>query len=369
MNRNKKLAIVVPSLGMGGMERVACEIGNYFSTKKSCEIILINISAKSSFYYVHSSIKRVTPNFQDSSIKIHQLIKVIRYYRKTIKDFQPDAVLSFGNKWNSITLLACIGLDIPVFVSDRSNPYKNSSFKIKIENSRWLKNSLYAIIKKIIYKNSTGIIAQTELSKQVDQKFLKHPNIKVIGNPIRQFEFQNRQRENIILNVGRFSKFKNQIFLIEAFQKINNPDWKIYFAGDGPFMDKAVKRVKELKLQNQILFLGKVKHVDELYATSKIFAFTSLSEGFPNALAEALSAPVASIAFDCPAGPADLIENRMTGILIPAGDEESFVKHLKKMMKDEKLRLMFEKNSKRYMEKFNTKTISEEYYKFLMQFS
>ena len=363
--KSKKIAIVVPTLGMGGMERVACEIANYFTSEKQCEVLIINSADKPHFYQILPEIKITAPK-KTVSNKVIKLLRNIFFTRKQISQFQPDAVLSFGNLWNTFTLISCIGLEVPVYISDRSNPYRNSSFDFK-KNEMGITGKIQTLLRWIVYRRAEGIIAQTELSKQVDQKFLNHSNIKVIGNPIREFEIKDRHRENIILNVGRFSRFKNQIFLIEAFKKINNPNWKIYFAGDGPLEENAVNKVKDLGLENQIKFLGKVKDVDELYAKSKIFAFTSLSEGFPNALAEALSAPVASIAFDCPAGPADLIEDKKNGFLIPMNEKKIFTDRLQVLMEDEEMRNTFEENSRIKMKNFHFKVVGEKYYDFILK--
>ena len=265
MISSKKLAIVVPSLTMGGLERVSCEVANFIATKKECEVTMVLWTDRPIFYELNPLIKVVTPEKKKTN-RFLQIIYSIKYLRRTIANIKPDVILSFGSIFNSLTLISSTGLGIPVFVSDRSNPYRNSTFNIFKDYGISHDGLGQIILKWFFYRRAYGIIAQTKLSKEIDAKFLKHSNIEVIGNPIRQIVSKNQERENIILNVGRFTKLKNQIFLIEAFGRINNPNWKLVFAGDGPYLQGAIEKAKELNIENKVEFLGKVQDIDSLYS-------------------------------------------------------------------------------------------------------
>ncbi len=116
--------------------------------------------------------------------------------------------------------------------------------------------------------------------------------------------------------MGRFISSKQQSLLINIFDTIDDNNWKLIFLGDGPKLQELKSKAKTKKSFGRIIFEGNVSNVDEYYAKSKIFAFTSNSEGFPNALAEAMSAGCACISFDCIAGPSDLIKDEINGYLI-----------------------------------------------------
>ena len=348
------------------MERVASEVANFIATQKKCEVKIITLRKAPVFYNLDDSVEVIKPEFCHKN-KVSSTFFTLKYLRDTLTNYNPDAVLSFGSKFNAFTILSCLGLNLNIFVSDRSNPYRNSTYNRSQEIGRKQDHIIHLVLKRLLYPFSKGIIAQTELAKEIDTRFLKHKNIKVIGNPISPFTLKIRERENIVLNVGRFIESKNQLFLLKAFHKIGNPKWKLYFAGDGPTRKEVEKAAVRLGIENQVFFLGKVNDIDALYAKSKIFAFTSFSEGFPNALAEAMRTPVSSISFDCIAGPSDLIQDGENGILIKKNDECSYIEALKDLMDDEELRLKLEKNSKEFMKKFSSEKISMEYYNFLIK--
>ncbi|HSH51551.1 MAG TPA: glycosyltransferase, partial [Bacteroidales bacterium] len=102
-----------------------------------------------------------------------------------------------------------------------------------------------------------------------------------------------------------------------------------------------------------------VVDIDHYYRKSEIFAFPSLSEGFPNALAEGMKASLACIAYDCVAGPSELIEDGKNGFLVPVGKKNFFKKRLKELMINEKKRERFQNVAAPSIEKLNKEFVLE----------
>jgi glycosyltransferase involved in cell wall biosynthesis len=212
----------------------------------------------------------------------------------------------------------------------------------------------------------TGIIAQTEFAKQVMYSRIKHPNITVIGNPIRNIPYRGQTRKNIILNVGRFVSTKRQSLIIKMFSELETGDWTLMFLGDGHMLGSCKDLVENLGLTEKVVFAGQVGNTDDYYRMSKIFAFTSNSEGFPNVLGEAQSAGLAIITFDFEAGANDLVENNVNGLLIPEGDIEAYKTGLQRLMDDEELRTSLSKNASKTIARFERNLICEKYHTFFL---
>lgn len=204
---------------------------------------------------------------------------------------------------------------------DRSNPKKKHPILIRL-------------LRKITYKNATGIIAQTSLSKEQLWKQTKNKNIKIIPNPIREVKlYSNLDREKIIINIGRLVPEKGQKYLLEAFSLLESSEWKLVILGDGPLRQSLTDLAKNLGIQDRLIMPGSVKNVDEWLARSSIFAFSSISEGFPNALIEAMAAGLPCISFDCDAGPRDIIKDGKNGFLIPNKNTHLLTKKLNELIK------------------------------------
>ena len=145
-------------------------------------------------------------------------------------------------------------------------------------------------------------------------------------------------KENIILYVARLDKNKAQDTLLKAFSKIDNKDWKLVLVGDGNKRKEYEQLANKLNIIDSVIFTGKINNPEYYYNRAKIFAFTSKSEGFPNALIEALSFGLPCVSTNCPSGPSELIDDGNNGFLIPVGDSKALQNKLNLLIEDDKLR-------------------------------
>ena len=361
----KKIMLVVPSLTAGGMERVMSVIANNFAARNEVELHLVLLLNDKVAFDLHKNVIVHVPNHGTSN-PVLRFFKVLTFLRGHIKHIRPEVLLSFGSMYNSFVMIACIGLqkNMRVFLGDRSNPYRNTYFTLKKGGDERHDGILHFILKRIFYKRAHGILVQTRLSYKIESETLKHQNLIYFPNPIKAVEHKEAVKENIIINVGRFIPSKQQLSLVKMFNEINDKNWKLYFLGDGPEFEKVKLYVKDNNVDG-VVFVGNVSNVDDYYRISKIFAFTTRTEGFPNSLGEAMTVPLACISYDCVAGPADLIKDNHNGFLIPQNDTEMFTEKLRLLMNDEALRHKFEQNSLEHMKNYNEKNVLDSLYKSL----
>lgn len=363
ISSKKTICLIVPSLLSGGMERVISEIANDFSNRKDIEVHLIILTKQARFYSLADNVIIHEPEFKTKGVnKLFTTIRVLFFLRKTLKKINPYSFLSFGGKYNSFVMLSSIGLKLKKYISDRNSPQINSRLSFKNNSVYKTGSGFQYILKHILYPGATGIVVQTETAKKIEIERLRHSNIICIPNPVRKISFEGEPKEKIILNVGRFVATKQQELLIEIFSKIDHKDWKLVFAGEGPLLKHAKKLAAELKLESNVEFAGNRTDIDKLYQRSEIFAFTSVSEGFPNALAEALNTPLATIAIDCIAGPGDLIEDGYNGFLVPLANIKEYQNKLTMLMTDVELREKFKTNSIVKMKNFEYDVIMNSFY-------
>lgn len=357
----KKICLIIHSLGIGGMERVMSQLTTNFTKRANTQVDLILIGrGREVVYSVHPSVNIHRPAFQfDNSRRTLDTVRTILYLRKKVKEIDPDTILSFGEYWNNLVLLSLYGLSYPVFISDRSEPNKDLG---RIQN----------FMRNLLYPKAAGYIAQTEEAKNVCLSKGWNNNIRVIGNPIREIQTNGRvEKENIVLTVGRLIKTKHFDQLIRMFTDIGNPDWKLVIVGGDAkkqnLSEELNQLVHELGAEDYIYLEGEQEDIDSYYRKSKIFAFTSSSEGFPNVIGEALSAGLPVVSYDCVAGPADMIEDGKNGFLIPEGDENAFKSKLSLLMQSGNLRKELNRNSRIKIKDYNIENISNKYYEFILK--
>lgn len=336
------------------------ELIKEFSKKENVELHLVLYGIKRDiFYSLPPNIAMHKPGFEfNNKFRFYSTFRTIWAIRRIVTKITPDTILSFGELWNSFVLIALIGKSFPIYVSDRCQPDKSLG-------------KFHDLLRKVLYPKSAGIIAQTEIAKAFYLKQFSHKNIEVIGNPIRIIEKrQNIAKENIVLSVGRLINSKHHDELIKLFIRIDNPDWKLVIVGDDALKQNNMIRlkalVKQLNAEGKIILAGKQNDVDSFYLKSKIFAFTSSSEGFPNVIGEAQSAGLPVITFDCVAGPADLVKNKKNGYLIPLFDYDDFEEKLRQLMDNPALCESMGNNAKESVKQFEAISISNKFYNFIV---
>lgn len=349
-----KILMVIPSLGSGGAERVLSGLANDWVSKKNCTIEIAVLSNSEDFYNINDEIKIHRLNYSSNgSSKIINLIKLTFKLRLLVSKINPDICLSFIRESNIITALAIRGLDTKLVISERDSPTVAVS-------------KLYQILRKKLYPLANGLIVQTNDYKKFVLNEIGDINQKVIPNPVRSINCLNKSKEKIIINVGRLIPVKGQVYLLEAFALCKNAKgWKLCILGDGILKETLMLKAKELGIEDRVIFVGATKNVDEWLCRASIFAFTSLSEGFPNALAEGMSASLACVSFNCVTGPSDLIQDGINGYLVGVRDVSTFANKLDILIKSDSLRERLGGNAKVSTKVLDFEIISQCYFDFL----
>lgn len=352
---------MIPSLQAGGMERVMSELAWYFSEKEDVELHLVLYGInREIFHSLPEQIEVHKPDFPFSnSRRFFATLRTLSFLRKKIRKLAPDSILSFGEYWNNFVLLALLGLKYPVYVSDRSQPDKSLG-------------RLHDWLRHVLYPTASGLILQTGKAKDIYLRKNKHKNIYVIGNPIRSVGLPDpaEEREESVLMVGRLIQSKHQDLLIEMFARVDRPRWKLLIVGYDHLKQQHMQRLKELAremgVEDRVVFTGKQNRVEDYYKRSSIFAFTSSSEGFPNVIGEAMSAGLPVVAFDCVAGPSEMIRDGWNGYLSPLFDAADFEEKLASLMDDRELREQMGKRSLESIQRFSREAVCEEFYQVLI---
>lgn len=358
-NKSIKICCVINSLGAGGMERVMSILVNGFVLKPNTDVHLI-LYGKSPkiFYNLDSRVIVHKPDFQFTN-RMVGIINTMRFLRRKIKEINPNAVLSFGEDWNNLVLLSTKLLSIPVFVSDRASPYCPMS-------------KVHKFLRIKLYPKASGVILQTQKAKDIFSKLYHQDNFAVIGNPIKRIDIPvNNPRENIIVSVGRLAKGKNYDRLIKMFVELQRKDWRLVIVGGDTQKQNNLellrKQIESYGNPKNVILAGAQSDVTQYLLKSKIFAFTSSSEGFPNVIGEALSAGLPVVCYDCVAGPSEMIQSGKNGFLIPLFDDVMFKEKLSVLMNNDKMIASMGKYAKESVLKFDSSKIIDSFYQFITQ--
>lgn len=329
------------------------ELANYL-LKKDVAVWLILMFKDEVFYKLDPGVQIIEPAFRKRSNLTYAFF-LFPFLRRKIRKIAPDAVLSFGERYNSYVLLATRGLPVPVYISDRSSPHKNlSSFNL------WMS--------KVLYKRAAGVVAQTTKAADLLSRRLKgaQDNIRVISNPLREIQRSDPLKKNQIVALGRLVREKRYDRLLEVVSFLNNKSWKLIIVGDGYMRSEVENWILEYGVQDRVILAGQQKEVDPYLAESKIYVLSSDIEGYPNALCEAMAHGLACISFDCVAGPSDIIEDGLNGILIEDGYTELFARELDQLIEDEDKRKQLGEEAEKIRARHHGDRIFEQYLEFIL---
>lgn len=163
----------------------------------------------------------------------------------------------------------------------------------------------------------------------------KRPAISVVPNFMHIFPDSVPAHGELrrALAVGRLDKPKGVDMLVSAWATVAglHPDWTLDIYGDGPERENIVSQIASLGLQKSVRVVPPTPAIYDEYQSSDFFVQSSLSEGFPMVLIEAMACGLPPVAFDCPIGPAVIIE-RGTGLLVPPRDTAALAKAICQMI-------------------------------------
>lgn len=345
MTKTNKILLIGPSLAMGGIERAIvntanglCELGE--------RVIFLSLFKKDHFFSLHPKIQLLEPiGFNERSLNI---FKSVIWIRSEIIKHKPTKVLVYNKLYGAITAFALFGLKTPFFISERSSPFFKWKFPMNLINRIG-----YTI------KPPQGVIAQTSIAADYQRKYFRRSKVTVIPNSVREVKlYPEIPRENIILAVGRLNDhLKGFDLLLQAIAQLKNQDWEVHIAGEDGEGNPLEKLAVDFGISHRVKFLGKIKDLDLLYARAGIFVIPSRSEGFPNALAEAMAAGCCCVAFDFIAGPRDMIVHGKNGWIVSNGDIHSLADAIDGLILDDNRKKYLGENAQSVRDSLNQSLI------------
>jgi glycosyltransferase involved in cell wall biosynthesis len=183
------------------------------------------------------------------------------------------------------------------------------------------------------------------LTERDGQSYARHLNGGVrtvrIPNTVRDMgEERADLSARTVLAAGRLTPQKGYDMLIPAWAAVaaNHPDWRLRICGEGKDRAKLGALIQELGLADYVALEGPARDLGADMERASVFVLSSRHEGLPLVLLEALSKGMAVVSFDCPTGPADVIEDHRNGLLVPPKDVEALSAAILEMIEDEDLR-------------------------------
>lgn len=280
--------------------------------------------------------------------------------KAVLKEVQPDVVISVGqSEKNMIPSIKGKWTKIREFhftKNYRKMQAKTIFDKVLANLGDWYD---YFVFKTNGYDR---IVVLTH--EDAEKNWKGYTNVSVIPNPCT---FQTTQISSTtskkVISVGRLNMQKNYASLIRAFKQVVNKhsDWTLEIYGDGPLKMEHKRLVAQLSLQNNVFLKGFSSDVAKELSSSSIFVLSSIFEGFPLVLIEAMSCGLPVVSYTCPTGPKDMITEGKDGFLVPVNDENGLAEQICRLIEDDVLRVEMGRNALQKAEDYQIESISTQW--------
>ena len=349
---NKRIIFFCPSMEEGGVEKNLINICNGISLDRKISVITANKN-KEKFFKDNVEFISSTSNFYNSKIRIIKSLFCIYLLLKKHKN-KETILVSFQSNILAIIFSKLLNYKIIIRLNQSPNNYAKNYFKRKImayfyrRANKIIVNSIEfrKEIKKYFNLNSITIYNLIEPKNKI---------LKLSKYKINNSFFSNSKKVINILSVGRLVNQKDQITILKSLNLIKNKKkFKFCLIGKGNELNNLTNYINQNQLTEKVKIIGYKKNVYPYYLKSDLFVLSSLYEGLPNALIEALTFGLPIISSDCKTGPKEILNNEKYGKLFKVGDFEKLSKLILKSKKKKKFnyfedkRFDFKNNLKKY---------------------
>ena len=337
---NKKITILISTLSGGGAEGVSVNIANSFAKDGwTVDLVLLNLTNAT---YLDRVSKKVNVEVLNTSNARFAALPLLKY----IREKKPNILFVFNYELTSLLVILKKILRFKIQIISRNmNTFSRTNLTSQ-EKNFWIKFIVKFLISNF-YSKADYIVNQSHAMRE--DLLTVHPYLKkksnVIYNPVakhiedyaKSHDLKVVEKQHYLLCVGRLEPQKGFKFAIKAFSELKSefPNLRLKIVGKGKLEKELKQNAINYGVEDRVDFEGFIEDMIPYYLHAKATILTSLYEGYPNVLIESITLKTPVVAFDCPSGPKEIIENGINGYLVNNGDINDLKLKLKSILTNE----------------------------------
>ena len=311
----KRIGLLISAMNGGGAERVVSHLTHILGESYDVHLILFEDTYME--YACGGTLHTLNvPAVEGNTlVKLNLLRKRIAKMKALIRTEKLECVISFLDSPNFVNLLVKVpGCRQVISIRNYS----------ELENQSSVLGSLTDAVMKLVYKRADSVVT---VSKAIEESFHQHYGIPkeklyTIYNPYNFADMRQKGEEPlspeeeafyrdhfVFANVGRIMHQKAIWHLVKAFSLVHaeHPEARLVVVGEDYTKGQLLKLIQQLGLEDSVLLTGRTRNPYKYLKRADCYVLSSLFEGFPNALVEAMACGCAVIATDCKSGPREIL--------------------------------------------------------------
>ena len=322
------VALFVPSLTVGGAQRVTTTVANGLAERGYEVDLLLSYNRGELAETVAGEVRVV--DLETPQIPVVGIGASVPALRSYLEREEPDVLFSAMTYATVVVLAAAfqLGVDTRFVGVEHTTFGRNLTLKERLVTevaTRW-----YGSIDHVL------AVSQGVADAVVERTRIDPERVSVQYNPVEVADIDRLADEavdhpwldgdhEVVLSVGRLDSPKDYGTLVRAFAEVNRkrPATRLVIAGTGSERDQLLELADSLGVGEELSLPGYVENPYRYMQRASVFALSSRYEGLPTVLIEALACGCPTVSTDCPSGPNEFLDDGRYGRLVPVGDHEA----------------------------------------------
>lgn len=367
----KHVLIFIPAIESGGVEKNAIIVANglaeggYPVTILYCRAMEQQLKKFDERVRLQAFPRKQIPHINPRLTDAYFMQKHLKEYLSTV-DAKAAVLIAFQSA--SVAIGVCKRMGIRVICRLSNHPSAICYEKSMIRN-------LSEKLKLFTYKKADVIVANSKkLAEDFGAKVGR--SVETIYNPVDIGSIQEKRKEplepeilqeadqykgKLLVAVGRLTAQKDYDTLLQGFSRSKHRDTMLWIIGEGARRPQIEQLAKTLGIEERVRLLGYQSNVYKYLQYATIYVLTSLYEGCPNSLIEAVAAGIPCIASDCLTGPGEVLLNGEGGLLFPVGDADKLAECMDCFLDEPEYRSKLQEKAKENSNRFELEKTLDRY--------
>jgi glycosyltransferase involved in cell wall biosynthesis len=357
--RLERLTLVIADLGSGGAQRLLSLLAGAWA-EQGRQVTVVTLGGRGDdFFTLHPRVRRLALDCLGTSQGLRQALtnnaRRLWRLRRAITAGRPQAVISFMDRTNVLTLLATRGLGRPVIATEHSHPQRNET------------DPVWIALRRLTYPWAEVVQCVSREGADYVSRFVSPARVEVMPAPVLPPPQETPPLElpdcppleRCVVGLGRLSPEKGFDLLLRAFARLapEHPEWHLVIVGEGPAREELEELRAELGLEGRAHLPGARRGVYGILSRAGLVVMPSRYEGFPLVLVEAMSCGAPVVVTACTTAVDEVSRGGRDAVVVPPEDPVTLAAAMSVLMASPRARRRLGRRARKVVRRYGLEAV------------